>query len=199
MLAQSELLPVAHWPAAGLPASPPARWRWADLEASPASSPTWSGIWGAENNTTEPRLMIWTFSTQEGHCCDLNYQWLPIVEHLNMQSSVVAWVRLACLSHHLRCFVLFGILSVLIVSLCSSWARLPESTGVFGSLTSCQHLYPFWKNRQSFHFSCLSPFAKEFSKKSSGYSYAVMYDSVSLIGIGQWWIRILLLFPQLLY
>lgn len=121
----------------------------------------------------------------------------PLSNIFNMQSSFLAWVRLVCLSYHLGCFVLILILSVLIASLCSSWADLRESTGVFGSLTSCQHLCPCWKNPQTFHFSCLSPFAKEFSKKSRGYLYTAMYDSVSLMGTGQWWIHILLLSPQL--
>lgn len=75
----------------------------------------------------------------------------------------VAWLRLVCLSHH-GCFLLILILAVLIASLCSSWADLRESTGVFGCLTSCLHLRQCWKNPQSFHFSCLSAFAKEFSR-----------------------------------
>lgn len=127
--------------------------------------------------------MVWYLRSREQHrwtqsgwlglsshrkdTCDRNYQWF-----LNTRRSFVAWLCLVCLSHQ-GWFLLILILSVLIASLCSSWADLRESTGVFGCLTSCLHLRPRWKNPQSFHFSCLSAFAKEFSRNLARRAVAI--------------------------
>lgn len=65
--------------------------------------------------------------------------------------------------------------SVLIVSFCSPWVDLREATGVFVSLTSCQHLCPCWKNPQSFQSSFFSPFEWNLKKKCCGCLYAVWW------------------------